>query len=208
MPLVYSYFNPTPTIDFGAEASIIILWQKSWRESEFLPVMLTHQHADAHPRAEEFLRVVSNFPSINPPGYDLSCWMRWLALAQVGGGLMTDYDVIARAFSPEFLALPNDVTVLDRGGVPCAVYATAEGAQEIVNGIIRGPHKHDGKHYSDMLHFQARGYHKAPTLTAPFGASDWQDAPAVHFSHSDCARERPGQKRSLIIRKEMNLTTP
>ncbi len=208
MPIVYSYYNPVPGIDHGAEAALIILWQKSWRDCEFLPVMLTHQHADAHPRAEEFKQVVSKFPSSNPAGYDLSCWLRWLAFAQVGGGLMTDYDIIARAFSPEFLALPHEVNVLDRGGVPCAVYATPEGAQRIVDAIIQEPHNHDGKHYSDMLHFQARGYPKAPDLTSPFGAPGWENAPAVHFSHFDCSRERPGLKRPQIIRKEMNIVTP
>lgn len=207
MPLVYSYYHPVPKMDVGIEAGLIILWRKSWIASEFIPVTLTHQQADAHPRAKEYLAVVEKFPSVNPPGYDLSCWMRWLALAQVGGGLMTDYDVIARAFSTEFLALPNDVTVLDRGGVPCAVHTTPEGAQKIVDDIIAHPHQHDGTHYSDMLCFQALGYPKAPTLTAPFGAPDWKEAPAVHFSHSDCAREQPGRPRHAIIRAEMGLTS-
>jgi hypothetical protein len=132
--------------------------------------------------------------------------MRWLALAQVGGGLMTDYDVIARAFSPEFLALPDDVTVLDRGGVPCAVHATPEGANQIVLDVIAFPHQHDGKHYSDMYFFQARGYPKAPSLTAPYGAPDWKNAPAVHFSHFDCSRMNPKLARHLVIKKEMSLT--
>jgi hypothetical protein len=207
VPIVYSYYNPLPAMDVGTEAGLIRLWQKSWRACEFLPVMLTHQMAEAHPRAKEFLAVVSKFPSTNPAGYDLACWMRWLALAQAGGGLMTDYDVIARAFSPEFLALPNDVTVLDRGGVPCAVHTTPEGAHQIVNDI-KYPHfiENDGTHYSDMIAFQAIGYPKAPSLTAPYGAPDWKDAPAVHFSHSDCHRENPKLKRSDVIRKEMNLT--
>lgn len=209
-PIVYSYYNPVPGIDHGQEAGLIILWQKSWRACEFLPVMLTHQQADAHPRAKEFVEIVSKFPSSNPAGYDLSCWMRWLAFAQVGGGLMTDYDIIARFFSVELLTtLSNDINVLDRGGVPCAVYATPEGAQQIVDDIIRpkrpGVHRHDGKHHSDMLFFQAMGYPKAPDLTAPFGGSGWLEAPAVHFSHFDCSRERPGKKRHQIIREEMQI---
>lgn len=205
MPTVYSYYHPVPAMDCGQEAALIILWRKSWQNSEFIPVLLSHQVADAHPKAEEYTALVSKFPSSNPPGYDLSCWMRWLALAQIGGGLMTDYDVIARAFAPEFLALPDNVTVLDRGGVPCAVHATAEGANQIVNAILDFPHKHDGKHYSDMLCFQALGFAKAPSLTAPFGAPDWQEAPAVHFSHFDCSRERPGKLRSTVIKTEMSL---
>lgn len=205
MPTVHTYFNPVPKMDVGTEHQLITLWQKSWRASEFLPVVLTHQMADAHPLRDAYVDVVSRFPSVNPPGYDLACWMRWLALAQAGGGLMTDYDVIARAFSPEFLALPSDVTVLDRGGVPCAVHTTPEGAQQIVLDVIARDHKHDGKHYSDMFFFQAQGYDKAPSLTAPYGAPDWQTAPAVHFSHHDCHLTSPGRPRVAVIRREMQL---
>lgn len=202
-PIVYSYYDPVPSMDVGKEAALIILWQRSWRAQDFLPVMLTHQHADAHPRAKEFMARVSRFPSTNPPGYDRACWMRWLALARVGGGLMTDYDIIARAFVPEFLMeLPHDINVLDRGGVPCAVYATPEGAQRIVDDIIAKAHPVDSRHFSDMLHFQKMGYPKAPALTAPYGAPDWKLAPAVHFSHSDCSREQPKLTRSAVIRKE------
>lgn len=198
MPVVYSYFHPVVGLDPGTESGLIRLWQSSWKASEFLPILLSHQHADAHPRAAEFKKVVSAFPSINPTGYDLSCWMRWLALARVGGGLMTDYDVVARGFSPEFLALPDEVTVLASGSVPCAVYATPAGAEQIVDDIISGAHKHDGKHYSDMLWYQTHGYAQR-ALVAPFGGKDWQTAPAVHFSHFDCRRERPGKKRNDII---------
>lgn len=210
MPIVYSYYHPVPSMDYGVESYLITCWRNSWHASEFIPVLLSHQVAEAHPRAEEFMAVVKRFPSVNASTYELACWMRWLALAQMKGGLMTDYDVIARAFSPEFLALPDDVTVLDRGGVPCAVHATPEGAEMIVDNIINIPPPIvtvDGRpHSSDMLHYQKMGYTKHLTLTAPYGAPDWKTAPAVHFSHADCFRENPKLKRHLIIKKEMGFT--
>lgn len=205
MPLVYCYFQPLAVMDVSVEHALIVLWQKSWRRSGFEPVILTHQHAEAHDKFEEFDKLVRSFPSMNPPGYDLACWHRWLALSRVGGGLQTDHDLIARAFSPEMLALPNDITVLDRGGVPCAVYTTPDGANQIVEDILAMEHKHDGRHYSDMIALQALGYTKAPELTAPVGADGWKDAPATHYSHHNCNLTFPGQKRTDIIRREEGL---
>lgn len=197
--LVYTYFQPLPAIEFLEETKLHSYWRKSWSDSEFTPITLTHQIAESHPKFAQYDALVRSFPSINPAGYDLACWHRWLALAQVGGGLMTDYDVICRGFSEEFLQFPNPVTILDRGGVPCAVHATAEGAQQIVDDVLSFRHKHDGQHYSDMYFFQAKGYPRAGDLTAPYGSAEWPVAPAVHFSHSDCGREQPGVFRTKIV---------
>lgn len=201
--LVYTYFHPVPAIDFLEECKLHALWKRSWTDSEFIPVTLTHQIAESHPKFREFDALVRSLPTINPPGYDLACWHRWLALDVSGGGLMTDYDMICRGFSAEFLQFPNPVTILDRGGVPCAVYTSAAGAAQIVSDILTTKHAHDGKHYSDMFFFQAKGYPREENLTLPFGAAHWQEAPAVHFSHSDTARERPNKFRSRVVWEEM-----
>lgn len=204
---VHTYFQPLEQIAFLEETKLHALWRQSWLLSEFIPITLTHQVAESHKDYARYLKLVSSFPTVNPPGYDLACWLRWLALDVVGGGLMTDYDVICRAFSAEDLQFPNPVTILDRGGVPCAVYATLEGASAIVQDVLNFKHvmgdNNGTPHYSDMFFFQARGYPRAENLTRPFGAPDWEMAPAVHFSHSDVGRERPNKVRSRVVWDEM-----
>jgi len=200
---VFSYFDPVPDINSSEEAQLASLWRRSWAASEFVPVMLTHQIVQSHPKFAEYDALVRSFPTVNPPGYDLACWHRWLALDMAGGGLMTDYDVICRAFSPELLQFPDPITILDRGGVPCAVYVTAAGARQLVDDILSFPHKHDGKHYSDMFFFQAKGYPRAGSLTAPYDSPDFPTAPAVHFSHRDCGTLAPNHARFIVVRKEM-----
>lgn len=206
MPLVYSYYHPVPALTGHEEHRLIMLWKNSWRRVGFIPVLLSHQHAEAHPLHDAVAAKIDQFPSINPPGYDRACWLRWLAFAQVGGGLITDYDVIAWAFEEGDLAQAKQpINVLDPGGVPCAVYATKAGAEEIVRDILSHEHLHDAQHYSDMYFFQARNYPKVDRVVLPFGHPDWRLAPAVHFSHSDTGRERPNLKRFDVIRKEMSL---
>lgn len=206
--IVYTYFEPVKDIDFLEESRLASQWRKSWVASGFSPMTLTSQIAESHPKYFEYVKLVRALPSVNPAGYDLACWLRWLALDVVGGGLMTDHDMIARAFDPEFLAFANPITVLDRGLVPCAVFTTKAGATQLVDDILEHDHKHDGKHYSDMYFFQAKGYPRDGDLTAPYGAADWKLAPAVHFSHADCGREQPGRPRSTIVWEEMFAPPP
>lgn len=204
---VHTYFQPLEQIAFLEETKLHALWRQSWLSSEFIPITLTHQVAESHKDYERYLRLVSQFPTVNPPGYDLACWLRWLALDVTGGGLMTDYDVICRAFSAEDLQFPNPVTILDRGGVPCAVYTTVEGASQIVQDVLRVKHvfgEVNGRpHYSDMYFFQAQKYPRNENLVYTFGQENWQLAPAVHFSHSDVGRERPNKVRSRVVWDEM-----
>jgi hypothetical protein len=204
--IVYSYFNPVPEMDVDNEHKLIVLWQQSWRRFGFDPVVLTHLHAEAHPQWKEYDELVSSFPSVNPRAYELACWHRWLAFANVGGGLIVDYDVMANAFDTEqLMQAVEDINVLDAGGVPCAVYSVGDGPQKIVEAVLGRKHAfgevNGHPHYSDMYFFQMMGYPKLP-LVAPFGAPGWRNAPLIHFSHGDCGRERPGVDRAFVIKKE------
>src|SRR5689334_12399815 len=98
---IFSYFTALPDMDLAGERILISLWAERWRAFGFTPIVLSEWHARKHPAFEVFDEAVSKLPSINPKGYDLACYYRWLACEvaakayQNGDGLivMADYDV-------------------------------------------------------------------------------------------------------------------
>lgn len=64
------------------------------------PVVLTLDEAKCHPRFRELSDALQDYPTINPSGFDSLCWLRWLALDEIGGGFFTDYDCINRGWQP------------------------------------------------------------------------------------------------------------
>jgi len=72
------------------------------------PIVLTLKDAKRHPL---FLNFTKAFDEAKYPlsKYDQMCFYRWLAMAKVGGGWMSDYDTMPLYSNPaESLTLPND----------------------------------------------------------------------------------------------------
>lgn len=93
---IYTYFNPVPGIDLEGETRLILLWQKNWRAHGFTPIVLNEYIARMHPYFEEYDKAVRALPTVNPPEYERNCYIRHLAMAQAGGGILSDYDVFNR----------------------------------------------------------------------------------------------------------------
>jgi hypothetical protein len=87
--IVYTYFEDQ---GMGHEATVDT-WQNIWRANGWKPVVLSEDHARLHPDYESMKARFSGFPTTNPEGYEVACYLRYLAMAVVGGGFMSDYDV-------------------------------------------------------------------------------------------------------------------
>ena len=88
--VVYTYFE-----DQGlGDAAAVEVWRDVWAEAGWDPVVLSQNDAARHPLYDETVARVSRFPTTNPEGYETACYLRYLAMAAVGGGFMTDYDVV------------------------------------------------------------------------------------------------------------------
>jgi hypothetical protein len=97
--ICYTYYEPVSEINncknrnYNQE-DLIDICRKSWAKNGWELVILNHNTAKQHEFYLEYSTVINTFPSVNPPLYDYHCYIRWLAMAQVGGGIMIDYDVM------------------------------------------------------------------------------------------------------------------
>lgn len=94
--IIHTYHEPLPGFDRG---EILQLWAESWRQHGWIPVVHRLPEALAHPRSAVFCAVASELPTVNPPGYELACWRRWLVAAQTGG-FWCDDDLVNCGFAP------------------------------------------------------------------------------------------------------------
>jgi len=94
--------------------------------------------------------------------YNFYCFMRWVAMASVGGGWMSDYDTFPLNLNASF-ALPNNGTMTSfTGHVPNLVSGSADEWNRVVTVMIQDYEKNaytylrKGKMFwSDMLAFRS-----------------------------------------------------
>ncbi|KAJ8042201.1 hypothetical protein HOLleu_13204 [Holothuria leucospilota] len=95
--LVYTYFQTPPNATktkLQLSADTIRVWKNSWSRAGWTPRVLTEEDAKRHPEYEMFREKFLSLPTTNPKAYEMSCFMRHVAMAAVGGGWMTDYDIL------------------------------------------------------------------------------------------------------------------
>lgn len=101
---IYTYFaaerGRTQAAAEREELLLIQTWKKSWWRKGWEPVVLNATHAEQHPEYPSLLPKLSSLPTVNAPFYELQCYLRWLAMATVGGGYMIDYDITNLDFPP------------------------------------------------------------------------------------------------------------
>lgn len=123
MYLISTYFEPVPEINIEESTRLLLLWRENWESQGYRTQVLNEHIARKHPLFDEYNERIKRFPSINPDGYDRACWMRWLAMVQVQGGFMTDYDLFA--YNPDWKDLPidfdNEICVSQQSFIPCLV---------------------------------------------------------------------------------------
>lgn len=118
-PKVYTYLDRPDDV---TQAGMVELWRRSWDARGWEPVLLDEGTARRHPLFDLFDATVRSYPTVNPPNYEAACFVRWLALDWVGGGLLTDYDVLNHSFPAPATFPDAPVVALDDERIPCAVF--------------------------------------------------------------------------------------
>jgi hypothetical protein len=129
LPNIYTYFD---SIGFGqGELDILELWKKSWTAYGWNPVILDVNTAKKHPRFSYYENIFLKYPSVNPAGYDMACYYRWIAMVVVGGGFISDIDVMNYGFT-----YPKEwdwTFTTHQRFVPCFVSASKEEYQRMLD---------------------------------------------------------------------------
>lgn len=196
---IYTYHSPVSKMP--PQGGVLERWSKSWGKAGFSPVVLGVSHAKKHPRYEELKALFKSYPTVNYPEYELACYLRWLALAVVGGGVMCDYDVMNVSMGPsEFYA--TDVLFHERRRVPCLVQASEAGANLLVDHLEKTkPEKHL-IHWSDMISLMKSTWTAVDHCTE-IGDAGWENAKTIHFAHGACHKYRPTKAKYAVIDEVM-----
>ena len=219
---VYTYIENISQAS-GFETEVLALWKKTWSDNGWSPVILGRADADKHPRFKEFHDIVSEIKTpYNAHEYNLLCWLRWLAFAQVGGGFISDYDVMNIKLKPEDMLPVETVRICHTYGVPCFVQSSGKGAEEIIDAIMghTPDYAMDGKNWNDMHFFIQSKFEKCLNGKQAWlenGSTwyekddavmhSWEDLPIVHFSNASCDKAGFKNKITAIQQYLDTLTT-
>ncbi len=205
-PIMYTFYWPKEdgAVESAGDLELLDLWKERWYEAGWDARILSLNDAKKHPRFKEFekkLKVVP-FRGRNVV-YNQLCFYRWLAMAAVGGGWMSDMDVL-----PLNVYLPPDEYLDDGkfaiyssayvGGIPCLMSGSQDAWERLAFAILENGVEHkDEQFWSDMfasidLYEQDPESYKLLDLMGEVTNVEWNDIScndyseklAVHFSHS------------------------
>ncbi len=194
MNTVYTYYTKLSEDQHKESEPMLAHWRRSWASRGWNPVVLNQLHAQCHPLFNVFTDRVKALPTANPIEYELACYQRWLAVAQMGGGFMSDYDVINYSYPAEPVNCPLRVheahSTLDEI-TPSVVSGSQAGFERACAAFCSISHDRlnyqiDGKpHASDMILLQMLAHTGLYAITRdvrPYGDEGWKTANLVHYA--------------------------
>jgi hypothetical protein len=202
--IVYTYYRQIKGRDQLEQEWLLSQWAGRWIKAGWIPKVIGPNEASSHPFFNDFMALVSTLPTVNMREYEEACWLRWLAMVQVGGGLMTDYDVFNYGLSPQEIEPPSGelpCILADHNPCPCAVLGTAQQYANMVNVIMTRAKASIGTergqpHLSDQSFVQKHAsLFTTRDICFQHGRSGSDLAKLVHYSHSSCQ----GRPRKDVI---------
>jgi len=210
---VYTFYSPVEGKREREERELIALWQESWAAMGWEPAVLGYESLVFDNELNELVRKFKKLPSINRHNLDYWCYLRWVAVAQQGGGFMCDYDVINYSFAPR---AADKLTTYDRY-VPCLVSGSSAEFMRAVGwfadqkvGIFSRFVSH--AHTSDMLILKNhQSEFEQSNECVEYNVPGWETAPTVHYCnrvmkpselmprHEHIERLRPFSRRAEAI---------
>ena len=199
---VYTYYEPLGMCRDYAEEDLIKICAKSWEKNGWKLVVLNYEVAKSHDFYLSYSEVIKQLPSVNPAYYDYHCYMRWLAMSKVGGGIMIDYDVANLSLTDDSIFQQKMITGFQEH-VPCVVSGKAEQYLEACKIFceLKDSEKcidnnHNRPHTSDMI-MLANGFKKDQFNKINYVVDYPKTAPLVHCSQRFCTENKKNKLQAM-----------
>lgn len=157
---VYSFYEEIGLKD----TDLINHWIQSWKHCGWTPIVLSYKDILKNEQYIDLIKKIKSLPTVNNRKYEEACFVRWLALKQVGGGILSDYDAINYNMTPQDFVAHTELDALGDRDWGC-VHACNKGLDEFIDEILVNgqnyirTHRRSGKPFvSDMV--VSRGYNK------------------------------------------------
>jgi hypothetical protein len=178
-----------------AEEDLIKICAESWEKNGWKLVVLNYELAKSHDFYSSYSEVIKQLPSVNPAFYDYHCYIRWLGMSKIGGGIMIDYDVANLSLTDDSIFQQKIITGF-QGHVPCVVSGTAEqylgvckifcelrDNEKCIDNNYKKPHT------SDMMMI-ARGFKEDQFNKINYVVDYPKTAPLVHCPQDACLKNK------------------
>lgn len=147
-PVMHTFYNridPNVHHKYGgmtdeSDAQLLLVWEAAWKAAGWKTRIVTLEDAKKHPDYEKFDKLL-DLEKMPFGFYDKLCFMRWLAMAAVGGGFMSDYDTFPLRYFAKMKDLPRGgkLTVYDTvrsGGVPSVVSGSGKEFDRMAHALL------------------------------------------------------------------------
>ncbi|CAE7243324.1 gly-3 [Symbiodinium natans] len=135
--VIHTYYTSTDVTDpEDKRTHTLINWQKAWQRAGWETRVLTIDDARVSENFTNFSSSVLKIPLGGNKMYDYHCYIRYLAMAEAGGGWLSDYDTIPTWLAPD-ADLPNGgrFTIM-QNHVPALMSGTKEEWYRIAHELV------------------------------------------------------------------------
>lgn len=204
---VLSYFHDPHDPLF--QSDVVGLWAMSFARMGFTPKICSAIDAQRHPAYSEFKELVRQVPTPNPAYYSESNFMRWLVAEIESPCLVTDWDVLNLRLRPRNFWPTDDLTILDRALVPCAVAGTKTAFQTFIGYLRRFKEclvKHNGRMIGGDMYVMQHFYKENTGECDSVVAADSHKLSLVHFPNAIASvradwKSYTGNNRAKLMRE-------
>jgi len=191
-------------------------WEYHWQRAGWRTRVLTVKDAKRSPHFEDVMKTLDEVLHSDHAAYERMCFLRHLAMAEAGGGWMSDYDTLPTQLLATDRWLEGGRFSVLQGGIPALISASQEewlriGLQlpEIAKSMVGGRSQFPISDMGALMELQARSPKAYLSLNLVGDATNFlaRKLPcrdfhsfylAIHFSHQSIGSRYPGWKNSAI----------